>query len=111
MLPALQPTRRSSGTCSRPSTRDSPIAAAHLTLPAPSTSATRLRPIIAFPCSALASAAVARDGRGDVRINLQDAGETGELQHLVHAALHGREPEVAPQPARILHACEQDAQA
>src|SRR5436190_13665621 len=48
MLPALQPTSRSMSTPSRARTRTKPIAAAHLTLPAPMTTAIRLRVCMTF---------------------------------------------------------------
>src|SRR5690606_4044326 len=104
MLPPLHPTTRSTSMPSRSSTRQRPSAAAHLTAPEPITTATRLRRGTAGDAGGLgsikasksggtagwggvrlrrASTGVAGDGGVHVGVEAQDAGEAGELEHLV----------------------------
>ena len=70
----------SSAIPSRFSTFQSPSAAAHFTLPAPITSATRLRGRGAH-AGKLATASV------DVGVELEDGREAAHLEHLVHGGI------------------------
>ena len=65
-----------------------------------------------WPASGRAHAPVreARDGRLDVRVDLEDAGEAGELQDPAHVRLHGGEAQVAAALPRLLHRLQQRAQ-
>src|SRR5688572_4459506 len=98
-----------------------PSAAAHLTLPAPMTRATRLpEPVFAGRGSTTAATAgpeltrssrcEARDGGVHVGKDLQDAREAGQLEDPQDLGAHRREAKVSAVLARVLHGLEESAQ-